>query len=330
MLVFLLIVIPVSRGNAEKMELTQNSRGAIQMKTHPLGRFSIGIPMDMKQAGRSHRLRLAKIQEIAWHRNNNHEIRSKLWDTRVAEIKKMRPPQNKKGPIIELREFSALGQWAKGIFYYGNYALEKEGKWEVLIDFGSCGIWLETDSTLIGKENVDKTIRNLTNIAKAYTARTDDDPDKFGFGDWFHLENGAINLPYRWEEQTYARFEGHPLNLKLELEMSETHTDEPKDEGLLARTAAVIATGYAAGVDIDRLRSRKRKAAGLDGEEEVDRMTDRHRAAISFGWRYAGKKDSGEYPEMVIRMESPDGNLEEKLKIWDAILDSMKPLYKNN
>ena len=45
-------------------------------------------------------------------------------------------------------------------------------------------------------------------------------------------------------------------------------------------------------------------------------------------WRYAGKKDSGEYPEIVLEMESPDGNLKEKLKIWDAILESMKPLYK--
>ena len=69
----------------------------------------------------------------------------------------------------------------------------------------------------------------------------------------------------------------------------------------MARTAAVIATGHATGVKIHRIRSKKRKVAGLEGEEEVDRMTDRYRTAISFGWRYEGKKETDkETKEMEI------------------------------
>jgi hypothetical protein len=177
--------------------------------------------------------------------------------------------------------------------------------------------------------NIDKIYTAMKSIANAYVPIPHSTVEPVSQPGVFFLEYGAIRLPYKIRESTYARFEGHPSSLKLEIEMTEAHVDEPEDEGLLARTAAIIATGYATGVDIRRLRSKKRKVAGLDGEEEVDRMTDSNRTAISFGWRYAGKKDSGEYPEIVIHMESPDGDVKEKLKIWDAILDSMKPLYKN-
>jgi hypothetical protein len=39
----------------------------------------------------------------------------------------------------------------------------------------------------------------------------------------FYLKYGAINIPYKHQESTYARFEGHPLSLKLEIEMTDTH-----------------------------------------------------------------------------------------------------------
>ena len=41
----------------------------------------------------------------------------------------------------------------------------------------------------------------------------------------------------------------------------------------------------------------------------------------------AGEEDSGKRPEIQITMESADGALEEKIKVWDAILDSFKPKY---
>ena len=38
------------------------------------------------------------------------------------------------------------------------------------------------------------------------------------------------------------------------------------------------------------------------------------------------EKDSGNYPEIRIRMDSPNGQLDEKLKLWDSILSSFKPV----
>jgi hypothetical protein len=166
----------------------------------------------------------------------------------------------------------------------------------------------------------------IIDIAKSYHPRAAS--NGFDEKNSFHLKDGLISLPYIEQESTYARFLRQSLELKLEIEMNDTHVDEPKDEGLLARTAAAILTRFAFGVDIHKIRSRDRKVAGLNGEEQVVRMKDKDGTELDFTWRYAGKKDSGEYPKIVVTMESPDGKLDEKLKVWDAILDSMKPLYK--
>jgi hypothetical protein len=325
---FILCSVLTCTGNeAERVKKVSTKGVNPDMTNYFIGRFSIKVPASLLQTARSHRLRLAEIQEFDWaDRDSRGEIRDELWREKVAEIKNKRPPSHKSDPVIESREFDKLGNWAKGIFYYGNYALAQEGKWEILIDYGPTGIWLKTDSILTDADNVNKMVRNLTDIAKAYI------PGKVAgektMGNVFHLNNGIIDLPYRWDERSFVRFEEAPVGQKLEIEMKETHIDEPKHEGLLARVAAAIVTGYASGVDTDRIRSRNRTVAGLDGEEQVVRMSDKDGTELSFIWRYAGKKDSGENPKITISMDSPDGKLVEKLKVWDAILDSMRPLYR--
>ena len=62
------------------------------------------------------------------------------------------------------------------------------------------------------------------------------------------------------------------------------------------------------------------------GEEEVDLMKSKDDAKLSFAWIYSGKKDSGVFPEIEITMDAPDGQLDEKLKLWDALLNSFKPV----
>ena len=141
------------------------------------------------------------------------------------------------------------------------------------------------------------------------------------------MRHGVINLPYLEQEKSYSRFEGHVLELKLEVEMSETQ--EVEKLGVAERLAASIVTRFVPGVDVDRIRSRSRTAAGLKGEELVMRMSaSGEETQIQFAWEYRGKADSGEYPEIQITMETPDGSLNEKLKVWDAILDSFKPMYR--
>ncbi|WP_226048438.1 T6SS immunity protein Tli4 family protein [Geobacter anodireducens] len=295
------------------------------MTTYPIGRFAIDVPAEMKLVHQWQRLRYAEIEEFAWPGSvPRAQARDEAWKRRLAEIGKLTPPKGKERVIIETREFPGLGDWARGVFYYGNYMMVNEGKWSVLLDYGNAGVWIETRSAIIETENINKMLRNINNIAKSYTTR------RFGelkpsSGYWFYTKHGALDLPYLRQETAAARFEGHPLGLEIDIETTETHKVE--EAGLIKKTMAAMATGFATGLNIDKIRSRKKTVAGLDGEEEVLRMNDGNKTVLNFAWEYRGRKDSGEYPEIRITMDSADGKLEQKLQVWDAVLNSLKPMY---
>lgn len=302
---------------------TKSKRETTAMMTYPIGRFEIDVPKAFTLAIQTQKLRYAEVTETPWPKDVPREqARKQLWEARLAEINKLNPPEGKKEVVIEAREFPDAGEWAKGVFYYGSDMTDKSANWDLLIDTGLIGVWVKSDRSKITPTGIEKMIRNLTNIARAYTSG---DPISRGLkGDWFYTRHGAINLPYLWQEETYARFEKHPLGLKLEFETRVTHQVE--ELGLIERTAAAITSGFAAGVDIERIRSRKRTLSGIPGDEEVDRMKSKDDAKLSFAWIYNGKKDSGNFPEIELTMESKDGDLDEKLKVWDAVLDSFKPV----
>lgn len=314
-----------SEGRQKKGAQPATDKGAPRMITYPIGRFAIDVPAEMKLVHQGQQLRYAEIEEFVWPGNVPRErARDESWKKRLAEIGKLTPPKGKERVIIETRDFPGLGAWGRGVFYYGNYMMVNEGKWAVLLDYGDAGVWIETRSAIIETENIKKMLRNITNIAKSYTAR------HFGelrpvSGSWFYTEHGALDLPYLRQESSAAWFEGHPLGLEINIEMTETHQVE--EAGLIKKTMAAMATGFATGLKIDKIRSRKKIVAGFDGEEEVLKMNDGRGPVLNFAWEYRGRKDSGEYPEMRITMDSADGKLEQKLQIWDAVLDSLKPMY---
>lgn len=323
-LLITLLLCTGCEGGQKSVQKTR-AQGAKNMITYPIGRFAVDIPAEMTLDHQGQTIRYTDIEEVAWPAGVPHEkAREAEWDRRLSRIRNLTPPRGKNQVILETRDIPALGKRAKAVLYYSSDVSSRTGDWELLVDTGTSGVWFRYNGVLTAKEEM---LAWVIGVANAYQSR------RFGDliptpGNWFYTRTGAVNLPFLEDESAYARFEGHPLGLKIQIEMNEIHIDELPKEGLLARTAAAIATGYAVGVDVDRIRSQKRTVAGLEGEEEVDRMTDQYRTALSFAWRFAGKKNSGELPEILIHMESADGKLEEKLKIWDFVLDSMKPLYK--
>lgn len=323
--IYLLVITSIAHGWVKK---TTTSKGAsIPMETYYIGRFSIAMPAEMKEAqgSRSHKLRDFDISEIVWPGGGSHEkVKGVEWERVLSEIQQ--PTLSKKANeiIIKTQDFPGLGNWAKGVFYYASDS-SKTAKWAVLMDTGKVGLWMKTNPpVLIDKENKsNNAVKNFHNIGKSY--RVIDSNAQRPKGDWFYLKNGAINLPYLWQEESDIRFEGHPLNLVLRIRMNETYS--VKNPGLIEKTTVAIVSGYADSMKIVKNRSNKRTIAGLDGEEEVHKQTVQGETTLFFMWEYNGKKNSGENPRIVITMESPDGNLDEKLKIWDAILDSMKPMF---
>jgi len=293
------------------------SKGAEhKMKTYYMGRFAIDLPEDFKLEIQSQTVRYAKVSDFKWKEKDRDKERNALWAQKIEKIKKLTPPKIRKQIIIEEKVLKGIGHEARAIAYYGNQYAPNCTYWTILADYGTVGMWLTLDG-----EDDGLSIKNFTNILKHY---------QYGFSDLtkdsFCLNYGRIELPYLEQESTYARFAG-PMEMKLEIDMSETH--EVEKVGILESLAAALATNFVPGVDVEKIRGHKRTVAGLKGEELVTRITADMGPKLYFGWKYNGKEDSGEHPEIRISIQqAPDGNLDEKIKLWDAALDSFRPAYK--
>jgi len=286
------------------------------MQTYKVGRFAIDVPAEIKKEVQTQRIRYAEIDVFEWARASDHEIaRTSLWNSRLAKINSLHRPEEINDIIIQQRELPGLGIWARGVQYYGDYIIPERHFWTVLVDYGRTGVWLTISGTndQMSLANTENILKHYTEIASARHA--------------FHLNEGEIDLPYLEQECTYTRFKGGRHSLQLELETNETK--ELERLSLAERLAAAVETRFAPGVDVQTIRSRARTAAGLKGEELVVRMSARGEGTqIQFCWEYHGEVDSGERPEIQLTMEATDDDLDEKLKIWDLIVDSMKPLYQ--
>lgn len=291
------------------------------MKTYYMGRFSLNIPVQMKPAVQAHTVRLLEIEESGWETGTNASTRSgDKWHEHLSKLESLTKPKNVKKIVIKEEELSEVGQWARAVLYYGDYMANDEASWDIFVNYGDFHA-LFSLTGLLDAEG--KMLSWMKEVIRAYNPK----PNQPKVGELFYTARGQIALPYKRQEKTYARFEDHAEDLKLEVEMNETH--EVEKMGVAERLAASLATRFAPGVNVDKLRSLKRVAAGLNGEEMVMRMSaSGEDTQIQFGWEYRGKADSGEHPEIQITMETSDGNLDEKLKIWDAIIDSFKPMYR--
>ena len=287
-----------------------------KMKTYYMGRFAIDLPEDFKLEIQSNRFRRVEIEEYP-----NLKDAEQKWKSRLSEIEKLKKPEGVKKIIIKEQPIERLGKWARGVLYYSDSFADDECAWEFLVSYGRGAVLFSLKGGLLEKENF--MYGRVLEVSKAYSPRPFlNQPTNHPF----YTEHGVIELPYKRQESTYARFAG-PMEMKLEIHMNETH--QVKDTGLLKSFAASLAMNFAPGVDVDKIRASKRTIYGLNGDELVTKMTEDGDPELYFGWKYEGRKDSGEYPVIRIMVqECPDGNLNEKLKIWDAALDSFRPAYK--
>lgn len=297
---------------------TGTTKGAKQgMKTYYMGRFAIDLPAEFQLEIQSQEIRYAEISDFKWKERDRAKEREDLWAQKIAKIKKLMLPKGRKQIIIEEKSLKGIGDWGKAVEYYGDYRIGDYIYWTVLVDYGESGMWL----TLYGLNN-NKSLKNFNNILTHY---------QYGFNDLnkdsFCLNYGRIELPYLEQEKTYARFAG-PMGMKLEIEMHEIHR-EPQHGGIISRTAAAMATGFATGIDIKEIRSRERIIAGLDGEEEILKGDEGNKKDLSFDWEYLGKVESGEQPWIQITVDTEPDNLDEKIRLWDRALDSFRPAYKH-
>ncbi len=292
-----------------------------QMNIQRIGRFSLAVPAEMKQVAQRYQLRFTDMEEVTLPAGAGHDAaRSAAWEKRLGVIKVMKPPEEETRVLVETKSLTDAGRSLKAAFYFGDPLTNLAGYWDLLLDAGPVAIWFR----IVGRASAkDEMLAHLLEMARAYRlagpaggTAADAHP--------FYLRHGLVALPHDGQEKTYVRFEGHPLGLKLEVETSSTA--QPETTGLSDRLLAVVSSGYAEGVHLDRLKGGERPLAGLEGEEAIIRVTSDGEKSLTFAWEYPGKKESGDFPEMRITMEGPDGRTEEKTAIWDQVLKSLQPV----
>ncbi|VAW93804.1 hypothetical protein MNBD_GAMMA21-133 [hydrothermal vent metagenome] len=296
-----------------------------ESKYYRLGRFSVKIPETMKQVVLRNKVYFTDIETFAWDNKINHkEERKKIWDERLQTITSLTLPDDVKEIVIDTMDFSSDEYWAKGVFYHGNSVSKKQAGWDVLVDRGEYGAWFRVSGSY---EKNNKMIKVLNNVIKSYRASTNKiDIFETGQDSGYYLKYGMLDMDFKAQEKTYSRFEGHPIDQYLKLKVEIEAIDEVEETNLIQRLSISLLGNFAPGISIDEIRSEQREVGGLKGEEVVIRGTEEDDSNLIFSWRFPGEKDSATAPEILIKMDSKDGDLDAKLALWDSVLDSFKPL----
>ncbi|MDA8140536.1 MAG: T6SS immunity protein Tli4 family protein [Desulfobacteraceae bacterium] len=291
--------------------------------TYGAGRFVLDIPACMKFSGR-YSVRTFDLKEDVWPVEDKQKVAQTTWEKILTEIDQKKPPKGQNKVMIEAREFSSTHKWCKSVFFYGDSYDGDRGDLSILLNSDMVGLWITTYGEFTGKDFMYDKASDLVHAYRPPTSR---------FGrvqvlsgrDSFYLQYGAIDLPFEYSESVSVDFAGHPLDEKMLISVMTRVVEEDQKIGLLDRAASSLTLKMAKGLKIDKLRSGKRTVGGLKGEEILERFTDDGRVTLAFSWMHLGKKDSAHQPHIIIDMESQDGRPEEKLALWDAVLDSMRP-----
>jgi hypothetical protein len=322
----LLAIVACCAPTSEKKPMNSFNEPTI---TYGAGRFVVDIPAAMSFAGGYH-LRNRKIEEVVWRDTDTEKAAEQAWNKRLTEIEAMPPPQGVVKALIETIDFPDIQKWCKAVFYYGDPLDTKlpgiplKGYLDILCHTGCTGLWI----TSYGKSSAkDFMYSKSTDVARAYRApaKRFDRAEVIDGRDAFYLRYGAVDLPFEYKESVDIVFRKHPLDKQLVLTINTRVVDKVNPVGMLEGLAAALASNIAPGVEVDKIRTRKRRVAGLAGEEMILKGTERGKTMLNFQWYYPGQVNDSLHPRMLLIMDANDGVEEDKIDLWDAILDSLRP-----
>lgn len=285
-----------------------------------VGRFCLMVPASMARSADTFKVQGLTLEEVAWEPGAKDPW-EREWLARLAKVEALKErresPADAFGDIVDQR-LLVPGKLKAVLFYSRGH--QEIVTWGAILDAGPSGLWLQADAS---PENGDEAARRIAEVASAYrVTEAGKEPPRGAF----HLVRGVIAAPFKLAEEAHARFAGHPL--KLDLSFTYETTFEPNTQGLMERFASALEKSGATvmGGGAIPIRNKKRKVAGLPGEELILHTSERGKGGLSFVWTTPGEEGSGKHPEIGIEMDSPDdGKKEEKIALWDALLDSVKP-----
>lgn len=198
---------------------------------------------------------------------------------------------------------------------------------ESLKDARASGAWFHAEYVILDDAGLERVAEGIvTELAMAYRPYPRDairDPRRTAF----HLIDGAIERRFVGEEAIAMTFEDPRLGLGEQLNIDMRTDHDPLSPGAIERWRSIRATAWMAGVSFDRIRARKRRVAGMDGEEVVHRGRARgEEDELVFEWYHPGVARSPLQPLLTIEMTASAEDEEEKIAYWDRLLESARPL----
>jgi hypothetical protein len=287
------------------------------------GRFCADVPKVMERSG-EYSMQDVTLEERTWKPPLDKAF-EREWDAQLTKIDQIRAkriseqkfrPSSVAGEIVEKR---TLGPRFEAVCYYQNTRNLVE--WVAVRDLGRMGLVLSRWGLA---ERKDDLAASIVEIGNAYHPRGADEPWPAPKADWFYLDTGAVKLAFREEERMEASFDGNGIRLFMQT----STTSEPDKTGPVGRYKASMADfGPDDGTTVIKQNTR-RKVAGLTGEELLLKEAGNkppEKAGMQFGWVYPGEANSGTRPQLSLRIETKADHEAEKIALWNALLDSVRP-----
>ncbi len=288
-----------------------------ESKEYLLGRFSVQLTNHFQLKNRSQTIDGYTLDEYPYNAEDRTTTRDLILNKILEEIRKTGPRLDGNSILVDRHESNDAGHWSTFISSYQDILTS----YRVTNQIVSIHPGVITHAHGVGDiEELEADTNRLKNLVKLYTPNSvKAPPNQPGT---IYLKHGYLRSKGINEEDVYAKFENFKLNLTLSIKTSTVHQVEPST--LSDRIDAALLTWVIPGLSVDKIHSGKRDLDGLKGDELIMRTTENNRSEVRFMWNYPGKVDSGEYPNVRIKMLAKGGDLKEQRQVWEQVLAGIR------
>jgi hypothetical protein len=283
---------------------------------HRVGRLTLTLPAEMRRVGQEHVLcSSVYLREVEWTSSNGYK---KVWSDWLQRLSERRSPPGVREILIEQREIAPRCQ---GVLVHDSEHDSNIRTWFALMDAGTHGVWMECAREPHAPEQA---LSRLYAVARSYRAlqtRARILPES-----WFYLERGAVTLPPLRDEYAFVLFEGAPLDPAHQL-CARVAPGAAAQSGLMSRLQRALALGLPGESTVNILRTGSRQVAGFEGEELIIQVETDGSERLAWAWSYPGQAGTLHVPCIELSMHALGDAREDKLRLWETTLESVRYLF---
>jgi hypothetical protein len=285
---------------------------------HRVGRLMLSLPAEMRRAGQEHVLcSSVYLREVEWTSSNGYK---KVWSDWLQKLSDRRSPPGVREIIIEQREITPR---CHGVLAHDSEHDRNIRTWFALIDAGTHGVWMECARE---PHMPKQALCRLHTVARSYRALQPGGrplPES-----WFYLERGAVTPPSLSslrDEYASVLFEGPPLDPAHQL-CVRIAPGAAAQSGLMSRLQRALALGLPGESRVTILRRGMRRVASFEGEELIIQVETEDSERLSWAWSFPGQAGTPHVPCIELSMHALGGAREDKLRLWESTLESIRHL----